>query len=172
MLSAFNVCCRYSSVLQTSLLSWSWKQSLWSRIRLILWEQSYLGLLQWLLPKNIIRLKRTKLKCQTGGKRGKFVYLACSVNPLKGPELRALKILRERLSLECFGQVWLKSFSIFTYTEPTVRIHRLMCIFFISRFQSTFSHEVTVVSEIYCQNFKDKTSIYVLGKLLKCVSVA
>ena len=100
------------------------------------------------------------------------MYLACPVNPLKGPELRALKILRERLSLECFGQVWLKSFSIVTYTEPTVRIHRLMCIFFISRFQSTFSHEVTVVSEIYCQNLKDKTSIYVLGKLLKRVSVA
>ena len=100
------------------------------------------------------------------------MYLACPVNPLKGPELRALKILRERLSLECFRQVWLKSFSIVTYTEPTVRIHRLMCILFISRFQSTFSHEVTVVSEINCQNLKDKTSIYVLGKLLKCVSVA
>ena len=88
------------------------------------------------------------------------MYLACPVNPLKGPELRALKILREHLSLECFGQVWLESFSIVTCTEQTVWKHRLMCIFFISIFQSTFSHEVTVVSEIYCQNLKDKTSIY------------
>ena len=53
--NAFNVCCRYSSVIQTSLLSWSWKQSLWTRIRLILREQSYLGPLQYLIPKNIFR---------------------------------------------------------------------------------------------------------------------
>ena len=39
VLNAFNVCCRYSSVIQTSFLSWSWKQSLWTRIRLILREQ-------------------------------------------------------------------------------------------------------------------------------------
>ena len=55
VLNAFNVCCRYSSVIQTSLLSWSWKQSLWTRIRLILREYSYLGLLQYLIPKNIFR---------------------------------------------------------------------------------------------------------------------
>ena len=53
VLNAFNVCCRYSSVIQTSLLSWSWKQSLWTRIRLILREQSYQGLMQYLIPKNI-----------------------------------------------------------------------------------------------------------------------
>ena len=55
VLNAFNVCCRYSSVIQTSLLSWSWKQSLWTRISLILREQSYLGLLQYLIPKSIFR---------------------------------------------------------------------------------------------------------------------
>ena len=55
VLNAINVCCRYSRVIQTSLLSWSWMQSLWTRIRLILREQSYLGLLQYLIPKNIFR---------------------------------------------------------------------------------------------------------------------
>ena len=56
VLNAFNVCCIYSSVIQTSQnLSCSWKQSLWTRIRLILREQSYLGLLQYLIPKNIFR---------------------------------------------------------------------------------------------------------------------
>ena len=34
--------------------------------------------------------KTTKQKCLTGGKRGKFVYLACPTNPLKGPELSTL----------------------------------------------------------------------------------
>ena len=42
-----------------------------------------------------------------------------------------------------------------------------MCIFVISRFQTTFSHEMTVVSEIYCQNLKDKTSISSLGQIIK-----
>ena len=43
-----------------------------------------------------------------------------------------------------------------------------MCIFFISRFQTTFSHEMTAVSEIYCQNLKDKTSILCLvGQIIK-----
>ena len=46
-------------------------------------------------------------------------------------------------------------------------MHRLMCIFVISRFQTTFSHEMTVVSEIYCQNLKDKTSILSLGQIIK-----
>ena len=62
------------------------------------------------------------------------------------------------------------SFSIFLLvacTEPTVRKHRLMCIFFISRFQTTFSHEMTVVSEIYCQNLKDTTSILSLEQMIK-----
>ena len=46
-------------------------------------------------------------------------------------------------------------------------MHRLMCIFVINRFQTTFSHETTVVSEIYCQNLKDKTSILSLGQIIK-----
>ena len=81
------------------------------------------------------------------------------------------------MSLECLGQVWLTPFSIFLLvagTEPTVRMHRLVCIFVISRFQTTFSHEMTVVSEIHCQNLKDKTSILSLGQIIKmcnwCVS--
>ena len=54
-----------------------------------------------------------------------------------------------------------------------MRMHRLMCIFVISRFQTTFSPEMTVVAEIYCQNLKDKTSILSLGQIiLKCVTVA
>ena len=57
-------------------------------------SQSYLGLLQYLKPKNIIRRKRTRQKCLTGGKRGKFVYLACPTNPLKGPELSTLTFAR------------------------------------------------------------------------------
>ena len=59
-----------------------------------------------------------------------------------------------------------------TCTEPTARMHKLMFIFVIIRFQRPFSREITVVSEFYCQNFKDKTSIAVMGKLLKCVTVA
>ena len=78
--------------------------------------------------------------------------------------------LREHLSLECLGQVWLNSFSIFLLaacTEPTMRMHRLMCIFVISRCQTSFSHEMTVISKIYCQNLKDKTSILSLGQIIK-----
>ena len=74
------------------------------------------------------------------------------------------------MSLECLGQVWLNTFSIFVLvacTEPTVRMHRLMCIYIISRFQTTFSHEMTVISEIYCQNLKDKTSILSPGQIIK-----
>ena len=52
-------------------------------------------------------------------------------------------------------------------TNGAHRMHRLMCIFVISRFQTTFSHEMTVVSEIYCQNLKDKTSILSLGQIIK-----
>ena len=75
VLNAFNVCCRYSSVIQTSLLSWSWKQALWTRIRLILREQSYLGLLQYLIPKNIFRQNgRSKSVWQVG----KWVNLCIS----------------------------------------------------------------------------------------------
>ena len=76
--------------------------------------------------------------------------------------LRFAQILPDYL--ECLGQVWLITFSIFlliAYTKTTVRMHRLMCIFVISRFQTTFSHE------IYCQNLKDKTSIVSLGQIIK-----
>ena len=40
-----------------------------------------------------------------------------------------------------------KKSSLVTCTEPTVRMHRPVCIFVISRFQTTFSHEMTVISE-------------------------
>ena len=36
--------------------------------------------------------KRTQHKCLTDGKRGKFVYLACPTNPLKGPKLSTLNL--------------------------------------------------------------------------------
>ena len=82
---------------------------------------------------------------------------------VKGPELSTLIFARTPV----FGVswsgiwpgIWLNSFSIFLLvacTEPTVRMHRLMCIFVISRFQTAFSHEMTVVSEIYSQYLKDK----------------
>ena len=51
--------------------------------------------------------------------------------------------------------------------RPTVRMHRLMGIFVISRFQTTFSREMTVVSEIYCQNLRDKTSILSFRQIIK-----
>ena len=89
------------------------------------------------------------------------MYLARPLNPLKGPELSTLNFARTLV----FGESWpgwLKSFSIVTCTEL-----RLMCIFVISRFQTTFSHEVTTVSEIYCQNLKDKTSILSLRQIIK-----
>ena len=38
--------------------------------------------------------KGTKQKCLTGGKRGRFVYLACPTNPLKGPKLITLNFAR------------------------------------------------------------------------------
>ena len=36
--------------------------------------------------------KRTKQKCLTSGERGKFVYLTCPTNPLKGLELNTLNL--------------------------------------------------------------------------------
>ena len=52
------------------------------------------AILSWYfaIPKNIIRQKRTKQKCLTGGKMSRFVYLACLSNPLKGPELSSLNL--------------------------------------------------------------------------------
>ena len=71
------------------------------------------------------------------------------------------------MSLECLGQIWLKLSSLVTCTEPTMRMHRLMCIFVISRFQTAFCHEVTVVSEICCHTFNEKTSDLSLRQLIK-----
>ena len=73
------------------------------------------------------------------------MYLACPTNPLKGPELSTLN----------FGRTL-----VFGASRPGMAQ-------FISRFQTTFSHEMTVVSEIYCQNLKDKTSILSLGQIIK-----
>ena len=99
-------------------------------------------------------------------KRGKLLYLACPLNTLKGPELSTLNFART-LVFGVSWPGWLKSFSIVTCTELRVRMHRLMCIFIISRFQTTFSHEVTAVSELYCQKLKDKTSILSLRQIIK-----
>ena len=99
------------------------------------------------------------------------MYLACPTNPLKGPELSTLNFGR----ILVFGASWpgMAQFilniliSCMYRTKGAHRMHRLMCIFVISRFQTTFSHEMTVVSEIYCQNLKDKTSILSLGQIIK-----
>ena len=88
------------------------------------------------------------------------MYLACPTNPLKGPELSTLNFARTLV----FGVSWpgmAQSQCFYICIRCMYRIngahrmHRLMCIFIISRFQRTFSHEMTVVSEIYCQNLKD-----------------
>ena len=49
-------------------------------------------------------------------------------------------------------------------TNGAYRMHRLVCIFVISGYKTTL---MTVVSEIYCQNLKDKTSILSLGQIIK-----
>ena len=93
--------------------------------------------------------KRTKQKCLTGGKRGKFVYIACPTNPLKGPELSILNSYAKTL---LFGVSWpgMSQFilniliSCMYRTNGAHRMHRLMCIFDISRFQTIFSHEMTL----------------------------
>ena len=112
-----------------------------------------------------------KQKCLTGGKRGKFVYLACPTIPLKGPEPSTLNFggtLVFGASRPGMTQFILNNLISCMYrTNGVHRMHRLMCIFVISRFQTTFSHEMTVVSEIYCQNLKDKTSILSLGQIIK-----
>ena len=99
------------------------------------------------------------------------MYLACRTNPLKGPELSTLNFGRTLV----FGATRLGMAQFILYiliscmyrTNGAHRMHRLMCIFVISRFKTTFSHEITVVSEIYCQNLKDKTSILSLGQIIK-----
>ena len=103
---------------------------------------------------------------------GKFVYLACPTNPLIGPELGTLNIGRTLVFGVSRPGMAQFIFNIITCScmyraNGAHRMHRLMCIFVISRFQTTFSHEMTVVSEIYCQNLKDKTSIISLGQIFK-----
>ena len=110
--------------------------------------------------------KQTKQKCLTGGIRGKFVYLACPTIPLKGPNFACTLVFG--VSRPGLAQFNLNILICCMYRiNGAHRMHRLMCIFVISRFQTTFSHEMTVVSEIYCQNLKDKTSILSLGQIIK-----
>ena len=102
---------------------------------------------------------------------GKFVYLACRTNPLKGPELSTLNFGRTLVfgvSRPGMAQFILNILISCMYrTNGAHGMYRLICIFVISRFQTTFSHETTVVSEIYCQNMKDKTSILSLWQIIK-----
>ena len=103
--------------------------------------------------------------------KGKIVYLACPTNPLKGPELSTLNFGRTLVfgaSRPGMAQFILNILISCMYrTNGAHRMHRLMCIFVISRFQTTFSHEMTVVPEIYFQNLKDKASILSLGQIIK-----
>ena len=99
------------------------------------------------------------------------MYLACPTNPLKGPELSTLYFARtlvfgvSRPSMAHFNLNFL--ICCMYRINGAHGMHRLMFIFVISRFQTTFSHWMTVVSEIYCQNLKDKTSILSLGQIIK-----
>ena len=99
------------------------------------------------------------------------MYLACPTNPLKGPELSILnfgRTLAFGVSRPGMAQFILNILISCMYrTNGAHWMHRLMCIFVISRFQTTFSHEMTVVSQIYCQNLKDKISILSLGQMIK-----
>ena len=93
------------------------------------------------------------------------MYLACPTNPLKGPERRTINFVRTLVfgvSRPGMAQFILNILINCMYrTNGAHRMHRMMCFFLISRFLTTFSHEITVVSEIYCQNLKDKTSILI-----------
>ena len=85
-----------------------------------------------------IQTKWTKQKCLTGGKSGKFVYLACSTNSLKGPELSTLNFARTLVfgaSRPGMAQFILDILISCMYrTNGAHRMHRLMYIFVISRF--------------------------------------
>ena len=80
------------------------------------------------------------------------MYLACRTNPLKGPELSTLNFARTLvfgMSRPGMAQFILNILICCMYrTNGAHRMHRLMCIFVISRFQTTFSHKMTVVSKI------------------------
>ena len=99
------------------------------------------------------------------------MYLVCPTNPLKGPELSTLNFGRTLVfgvSRPGMAQLILNILISCMYrTNSAHRMHRQMGIFVISRFQTSFSHEMTVVSEIYCKNLKDKTSILSLGQIMK-----
>ena len=99
------------------------------------------------------------------------MYLACPTNQLKGPELSTLNFGRTLVfgvSRPGMAQFILNILISCMYrTNGAHRMHRLMCIPVISRFQTTFPNEMTVVSEMYCQRLKDKTSILSLGKIIK-----
>ena len=85
-----------------------------------------------------IQTKWIKQKCLTGGKSGKFVYLACSTNSLKGPELSTLNFGRTLVfgvSRPGMAQFILNILISCMYrTNGAHRMHRLMYIFVISRF--------------------------------------
>ena len=71
-------------------------------------QTDHMGAILFRVFCNICYLKhnqteRTKQKCQTGQKKGKFVYLTCPINPLKGPELSTLNFARRTL---VFGVSW------------------------------------------------------------------
>ena len=75
------------------------------------------------------------------------MYLACPTNPLKGPELSTFNFVG--VSRPGIAQFILNILISCMYkTNGAHRMHRLMCIFVISRFQTTFSREMTVISEI------------------------
>ena len=99
------------------------------------------------------------------------MYLVCPTNPLKGPESRTLNFGRTLVfgvSRPGMAQFIINILISCKYrTNGAHLMHGLMCIFVISRFQTTFSHEMIVVSEIYCQNLKDKTNILSLGLIIK-----
>ena len=63
----------------------SWKQTIWSLIRLLPWEQSVLGpnCLQYRLLENISRRAEQTTKVVTGGKRVKFTLLKSACRKFK-----------------------------------------------------------------------------------------
>ena len=74
------------------------------------------------------------------------MYLACQTNPLKGPERSTLN----------FGRTLVFGVSRPGKTQSILNI-LISCMY----------RTMTVVSEIYCQNLKDKTSILSLGQIIK-----
>ena len=112
-----------------------------------------------------------KQKWLTGGKRGKFVYLACPTNPLKGPELSTLNFGRTLVfgvSRPGMAQFILNTLiCCMNRTNDAHRMHRLMCIFVISRFQTTFLMRWLLFLKFIVKILKGKTSILSLGQIIK-----